>query len=378
MGEGPHNGVATSDRRPAARGEGVAKPDRRAVIDLLQEMGAAMREAGDHHRTRAYLGAANAIERTDAFESLYARGRLREIGGIGPSIEKRIVAFVERGERPEWLDDPSNVRSEIQLPTIPASFREGPFADAPDLHVHTTWSDGTLTLEETVLWAKALGASAIGITDHSGSLRIARGLRPDEVRAQWSAIAKLQEEHPDIRILRGTECDILRDGRLDHPDDILAEFDFVVASLHSQLKLPEREQTERVLAALDSPHMTIMGHPTTRVPGHRAPASLDLDAIFQKAAARGIAMEVNGNPGRIDLDAKLAKRALAAGCKLSLGSDGHSAREMLALAKARRIAEEAGAKEADIVNFDVLSRASSSSRRASRTPAEERPRARRG
>lgn len=331
-----------------------------------------MRKAGDRTRVSAYARAADAIEKRQDFEELYARKRLQSIAGVGPSIEAKIVAFVEKGERPEWLDDPSRLPARIRggavtrarasaagsdkLAQPPRAYFEAPFADAPDLHVHTTWSDGTLSLEETVVWAKRLGAPAIGITDHSGSLRIAHGLRPDEVREQWAEIDKLQAEHPDIRILRGTECDILRDGSLDHPDDLLAEFDFVVASLHSQLKLDKAEQTKRVLRALDHEHVTVLGHPTTRVPDRRPPAKLDLDKVFEKAASRGVAMEVNGNVGRIDLDVPLAKMALEAGCKLSVSSDGHSAREMLYLVVARTMAAEAGATKADLVNYDVMSR----------------------
>ena len=337
---------------------------RERVVLLLREMAQAMRRAGDRHRVRAYERAAENVEKRKDFDELYARGRLQAITGVGPAIEKKIVDFVERGERPAWLDDPSQLpprlrgssaaRRGFDVDEPPDEYFQAPFADAPDLHVHTTWSDGTLTLEEVVLWAKRLGAPAVGISDHSGSLRIANGLRPDEVREQWAEIAKLQLEHPDILILRGTECDILRDGRLDHPDELLAGFDHVIGSLHSQLRLDKRAQTARVLKALDNEHLTILGHPTTRVPGRRPEASLDLDVIFEKAAQNGVAMEVNGNPGRIDLDIPHARQALAAGCRLAVASDGHSAWEMLSVAVAKLMALEAGAQEADVVNYDVM------------------------
>lgn len=341
-------------------------PDKGEVVAFLEALGRAKRHAGDAHRARAYLGGANAIARRDDFEALYAAGRLRDIPGIGPAIESKVVAFVERGERPAWLGkgDPGDE----ERPNIPPEWETAPFRDAPDLHVHTTWSDGTLTLDETLAWAKELGSPAVGITDHSGSLRIARGLRADEVREQWAAIARAEPRHEGIKALRGTECDILRDGRLDHPEELLDGFDFVVGSLHSQLRLDKAEQTKRVLRALDSPQITVLGHPTTRVPNRRPRANLDLARIFRKAADKGIAMEVNGNPGRIDLDVDLAKQALDAGCKLSLASDGHSAWEMLALAVARTIAAEAGATKKDIVNYDVLRTASSSRRPAVHTP----------
>lgn len=343
---------------------------RERVVRLLQEMADAMRKAGDRHRVRAYQRAAENVAKRKDFDALYDRKRLQDISGVGPAIEKKIVAFVERGERPAWLDDASKLPPRIRGSAVtraraeagsgldaeepPDEYFQSPFLDAPDLHVHTTWSDGALALEEVVLWAKRLGAPAVGISDHSGSLRIANGLRPDEVREQWAEIAKLQEEHPDILILRGTECDILRDGTLDHPEDLLAEFDYVIGSLHSQLKLDKKAQTERVLKALDCEHLTVLGHPTTRVPGRRPPASLDLERIFEKAAENGVAMEVNGNPGRIDLDVPLARRALDAGCKLAVTSDGHSAWEMLSVAVAKLMALEAGAGESRIVNYDVM------------------------
>ena len=339
----------------------MTPPTKGEVVDLLKEMAEAMRRQGDPHRYRAYARAASAIAEADDFEDLLARNNLQAIAGVGPAIERKVKAFVEKGERPAWLSDPSKAppgknkvrpRLDMSMPrTIPASYFEAPWPQAPDLHCHTTWSDGTLGLEEVVLFAGRLGAKAIGISDHSGSLRVANGLKPAEVLAQWEAIDRLQERHPGIRILKGTECDILRDGTLDHPEEILTGFDYVIGSLHSQLKLPLREQTERMLAALEQPYLTVLGHPTTAVPGRRAPANLDLDKVFETAAGRGVAVEVNGNPGRLDLPVPLIRKALDAGCRLSLGSDGHSAAEMLALETARRMAHEAGAADADLVNL---------------------------
>jgi DNA polymerase (family 10) len=329
------------------------------VVQLLTAMAKWQRRRGDARRAGAYARAANAIERRDDLEALVERGALREVPGIGPSIERTITRFVKEGKVPDWLGaaalDAGDEEATL-FPDVPASYHLAPFDGVPDLHCHTTWSDGTLTLEEVVQFARRLRAPAVGISDHSGSLRVARGLRPDEVRAQWKAIDELQARYPDVLILKGTECDILRDGRLDHPEEILQGFDYVIGSLHSQLKLPVKEQTERVLAALEGPHLTILGHPTTRVPNHRPRANLDLPKVFEKAALHEVALEVNGNPGRIDLDEELALEALQAHARLSLGSDGHSAWEMLALAEARRIAANAGARREDIVNDDVLAR----------------------
>src|SRR5439155_26566887 len=128
------------------------------------------------------------------------------------------------GKTPEWLGavEASSGPDETLLPEPPKRYHEAPFQGAPDLHCHTTWSDGTLELEDVVLFARKLGERAIGISDHSGCLRIANGLAPDEVRAQWAEIDRLREKYPDIRIPKGTECDILRSGRPDPPDESLA------------------------------------------------------------------------------------------------------------------------------------------------------------
>lgn len=321
------------------------------VVDLLTAMSLHMKARGDAGRARAYMRAANAVARAADFDTLVAEDRLRDLRGIGTSIERTILRFLQNGEVPAALDShPGEVAREAM-----AAYAAAPFADAPDLHVHTVWSDGTLSVDRMVTYAESLGAPAIGISDHSGSLRIARGLDPESVRAQWAEIDRVQAEHPGIRILKGTECDILRDGSLDHPDDVLAGFDYVIGSLHSHLRLDEREQTARVLAALEHPRLTIWGHPTTRVPGFRPRANLDLPVLFEAAADRGVALEVNGNVGRIDLDTELAGMALAAGCRLSLGSDAHSYPEMLAFAEARRMAAAAGATEGDIVNYAIAS-----------------------
>jgi histidinol phosphatase-like PHP family hydrolase len=343
-------------------------PDVRSKADaiaLLKAMAKAKQRHGDARRAGAYSRAAQALERTsEDFTELIAHQRLRSLPGIGESIESTITIFALTGETPEWLGAVTTTSGgaddEALMPDAPKNYHAAPFQGAPDLHCHTTWSDGTLDLEDVVLLARKLGERAIGISDHSGSLGIARGLKPNEVREQWAAIDSLQQKHPDILILKGTECDILRNGRLDHPDEILDGFDYVIASLHSQLKLPLADQTERVLRALDDPHLTILGHPTTRVPGRRPRANLDLAKVFEKAAVNEVALEVNGNPGRLDLDEELALQALQAGARLSLGSDGHSAWEMLALENARRIAGKAGARAEDIANFDVLTRVAKS------------------
>jgi histidinol phosphatase-like PHP family hydrolase len=338
-----------------------------AASNLLDRIARWERRHGQAFRASAYTRAAKAVERLSGedFADLVDRGALRTISGIGPSIEHTLTRFVLYGEVPSKLG-PEEAEQEARDGAAPDDLdagshlsippNEGPFFDQPDLHCHTTWSDGTLSLEGAVVFARRMGAVGIGISDHSASLRIANGLRPDEVRSQWRDIDRLRTKYPDLVILKGTECDIKRNGELDHPEEILAGFDYVIGSLHSQLKLPAREQTQRLLAALENPRLTILGHPTNRVPSWRPRSEYDLDAVFESAAAHHVALEVNGNPGRKDLDSALAKRALSLGAKLSLGSDGHSAEEMLSIFEARRLATKAGARPGDLVNRAIAAK----------------------
>lgn len=328
-------------------------------MDLLVALGLEMRRRGDPHRARAYLRAANEFARRveQDLVALAETKRLQDLPGVGPAIEGIVHRFLETGALPEGVPSRAEgLASAVAAFEVPATWARAPFPDLPDLHCHTTWSDGTLTLDELAAFAERLGARALGISDHSGSLRIARGLDAAAVRAQWEDIARVQKAHPGLRLIKGTECDILADGSLDHPPEILAGFDYVIGALHSKLRQPEAVQTERVLAALEDPRLTILGHPTTRVPGRRPPAHLDLDRVFRAAADAGVALEVNGNRGRLDLDVPLARRALRAGARLSVGSDAHHARELLAFVEARRMAAEAGATERDLVNADFARR----------------------
>ena len=325
------------------------------VVTLLREMAEAMRGMGESHRSRAYGRAADAVDALDraAFAQLMAGRRWTSLPGVGAKMAQLIEAFLFDGAVPEELAAAKrrSAANAASLDEATAAFVAAPFAGVPELHCHTTWSDGDAGLEEMVLVARALGANAIGISDHSGSLRVARGLDAERVRLQWDAIDRLQDDRPDMRILKGTECDIMADGSLDHPDDLLEGFDYVIASLHSALRMDAETMTRRLVRAISHPHVTIIGHPTTRRVGVRRGAALDLDVVFAAAAQHGVALEVNGNPGRQDLSVELARAALAAGCQLSLGSDAHDARELLHLAAARTAAHAAGAQENDIINF---------------------------
>jgi DNA polymerase (family 10) len=219
-----------------------------------------------------------------------------------------------------------------------------------EIHMHTDWSDGRADMATMVAAARDRGYRFIGVADHSRSLAMARGLTPDRVRRQWEAIDALNATLEGITVLKCTEVDVLADGRLDFEDDLLAGFDLVVASLHSGLRAPGAEGTARVLAAIDNPHVTAIGHPTGRMLGRRDGLALDIERIAERAAATGTLLEVNGQPRRLDLDSDMARVALAAGARLLLSSDAHHPDELGYLDLALRVARRAGAGPQDVAN----------------------------
>jgi len=193
------------------------------------------------------------------------------------------------------------------------------------LHCHTRYSDGSNTVEELALACRAAGYEYVGITDHSQAAAYAGGLRPDDLARQADEIDELNVRLEGIRVLKGVEADILQDGRIDFDEAVLGRLDFVIASVHSRFNMGEREMTARMLAAMDNPHLTIIGHPTGRLLLSRDPYGLDLDAVIEKAAARGVALEVNADPHRLDLDWRVVRRARAGGVAISIGADAHNA-----------------------------------------------------
>ncbi len=208
-----------------------------------------------------------------------------------------------------------------------------------DLHDHTEWSDGHHPLERLVEAAEARGYEYVIVSDHSRSLTIAQGLSLERLRQQRAEIRAVQARHR-IRILAGTECDILEDGTLDFPDDVLAGLDVVVASVHSRFKQDRATMTARIVRALAHPHVDILGHPTGRRLGSRDPYEVDLDAVFAAARAHGKAVEINASPERLDLNDVHARRAAEAGVTLSISTDAHYLSELdnvdLGVAVARR------------------------------------------
>lgn len=195
-------------------------------------------------------------------------------------------------------------------------------------HNHTKASDGRATLEEMALAARALGLSYFGVGDHSKSLTVANGLTPERVKAQWAEADAINKKLKGVVIFKGTECDILPDGTMDFDDELLAGFDYVVASVHSHFNLTEAEQTKRVCRALTNPFVTMLGHATGRLLLRREGYKIDLEEVLKTAAKHGKMIEINAQPDRLDLDWTYVKRAKSLGIPLVINPDAHSTPEL--------------------------------------------------
>ena len=192
------------------------------------------------------------------------------------------------------------------------------------LHCHTSYSDGSNTVEELALACKNAGYEYLGVTDHSQAAAYAGGLRPEDLAKQADEIDQVNAKLTGFRVLKGIEADILQDGSIDYDERILERLDFVIASVHSRFNMGERDMTARMLSAMDNPYLTIIGHPTGRLLLSRDPYPVDLDAVIGKAAETGVALEINGDPHRLDLDWRVVRRAREKGVTISIGADAHS------------------------------------------------------
>jgi DNA polymerase (family X) len=218
------------------------------------------------------------------------------------------------------------------------------------LHCHSQYSDGTATIADMAHAARRLGWSYLGVSDHSESAFFAGGLSRDAVARQHDEIDALNATLDGFRVLKGIEADILPTGRLDYDDATLDRFDFVIGSVHSRFRMTEAEMTTRVLNALDDPRLTILGHPTGRLLLAREPYAVDIDAVIEKAADRGVALELNADPRRLDLDWRRCLQGKRLGAIIEIGPDAHSPRGLENMAIGVDIARKAWLEPANILN----------------------------
>jgi DNA polymerase (family X) len=219
-----------------------------------------------------------------------------------------------------------------------------------DLHSHTDWSDGKLTLEQLVEAARAMGYGYLNVTDHSPAVGFGMGLDAGRLRRQIERVRALAQTLDGFTLLVGAEVDILKDGSLDYSDELMAELDVVVASLHASHRLKEAEQTQRLCAAMENPHVDLIGHPTGRLIGRREPYPLDMEAVIAKAAETGTVLEVSGQPHRLDLRDANVRMAVQAGVKLAINTDAHSRAALDYMRFGVMNARRGWATAADVVN----------------------------
>jgi len=223
-----------------------------------------------------------------------------------------------------------------------------------DLHSHSTYTDGRASIEEMARRACDLGLEYLAITDHSRRVAMAHGLTPARLREQRTEIDRVAGQLKGITLLRGIEVDILDDGSLDLPDDALAELDWVVVSLHYNLRDSRAATTRRLIKAIKNPHVDVIGHPSGRLLGHREPAAIDLAEVLRVAHEEGCAMEVNSQPDRLDLTDTGCMAAKRAGVKLAISSDSHSVREFNMLEFGINQARRGWLEAADVLNTRPL------------------------
>lgn len=232
-------------------------------------------------------------------------------------LEKAQLPFVQ----PEIRDIPK-IALQLQGKPAPQLIQESDIKGI--VHAHTTWSDGSNSLRELAEYVQGQGYEYLGLTDHSKSAFYANGLSAERVRQQWEEVDQLNQELAPFKIFKGIESDILYDGSLDYEEDVLKEFDFIIASVHSTLRMEEQKATQRLITAIQNPYTTILGHPTGRILLSRQGYPIDHKAVIEACAEHGVTIELNANPLRLDLDATWIPYALECGVNIAINPDAHS------------------------------------------------------
>ena len=275
-------------------------------------------------RVKAFRSAALAIATLPAaeFDERVRARTLTDLPGVGPKTAA-VVYEAAAGQIPEYLADLEKTAG--PLATLGDEIRK---ALRGDLHSHSDWSDGGSPIEEMAITAVELGHDYLAMTDHSPHLTVAHGLTAQRLEKQLKLIAAMNKQLAPFRLLTGIECDINEDGTLDQTDDLLGRVDVLVASVHSKLRSDSQTMTRRMLKAIENPFTDVLGHCTGRLVtggrGIRPPSSFDAKAVFKACAQRGVAVEINSRPERLDPPRTLLKMAVAAGCLFSIDTDAHA------------------------------------------------------
>jgi putative hydrolase len=338
------------------------------VADLKRIAFLLERTLESSYRVKAFRTAAAALSQlpADDVELLAGSGGLRGIKGIGDTTATAVEQSIA-GQQPTYLTDLEEHAAAPLAAGAGAGTDELRAALRGDLHTHSDWSDGGSPIDEMARTAADLGHEYTALTDHSPRLTVANGLKPDRLLRQLDVVRAVNEQLAPFRLLTGIEVDILSDGDLDQTDDLLGRLDVVVASVHSELRMPADAMTRRMLAAIENPRTDVLGHCTgryvidrsfansrlsgrTRSGKARPESRFDAERVFAACAERGVAVEINSRPERLDPPIRLLEAAVQAGCLFSLDTDAHAPGQLdwQPLGCAR--AEQAGVEAASIVN----------------------------
>ncbi|HYO77514.1 MAG TPA: PHP domain-containing protein [Thermoanaerobaculia bacterium] len=277
---------------------------------------------------------------TGSAEFVEAFGTISKAKNERDVFTKAEIPYVE----PERRETAEDLKRKKRTKLVELAQLRGTF------HVHTTFSDGRNSVQEMLSAAHSRGWEYVGMSDHSPAAYYAGGLTPERLKEQHAEIARHEPEFAPLRVFRGTEADILHDGTMDYGAKVLSKLDFVIASVHSNFKMEQDEMTERILRAMDDPNVTFIGHLTGRKLLARAGYSVEYDRIFEKAGERGVMIEINGNPNRLDLDWRHIHRAVERGVMFSINPDAHSIGEYNAVITGTWVARKGGLSAKHIFN----------------------------
>lgn len=331
--------------------------------------------AGELRRWMPIISKVEIVPANKPFELLYATGNESHLKALEGVAQKKGFTLsaqgLFKGNNATAIASEEEIYHQLQLQWIPPELREGkgeietariyyerntPFRLLEEtdvkgvIHVHSTYSDGENTLEELVRAAQAAGFSYLGISDHSQSAAYAGGLKIPVIEKQRLEIAKLNEVFAPFRIFHGIESDILQDGSLDYPDEVLEKFDFIIASVHSRFSQSRDAMTKRLVRAVENPFTRILGHPSGRKLLEREPYEVDLETVIQAAAESGTVIEINSNPKRLDLDWEYLARAKESGVLLAICPDAHRKESFQDIRFGCAMARKGGIVAEDVLN----------------------------